>query len=128
MALRRRCLRALGRGRHKASLNFGDCLAYATAASTADSLLYVGDDFRHTNLPSARYRRLRTMSTCHRHLRGYRLARTIHEGPNSPLFELRLRPDARAFAQGSSGRRLEHRAERGVETGGRKRHVAGGAL
>ncbi len=42
-----------GRGRHKAALNFGDCLAYATAASTGDSLLFVGDDFRHTDLPSA---------------------------------------------------------------------------
>ena len=42
-----------GRGRHKASLNFGDCLAYATAAAAGDSLLYVGDDFRHTDLPPA---------------------------------------------------------------------------
>jgi ribonuclease VapC len=43
-----------GRGRHKASLNFGDCLAYATAAVAGDSLLFVGDDFRHTDLPVAR--------------------------------------------------------------------------
>lgn len=42
-----------GRGRHKASLNFGDCLAYATAAVAGDSLLFVGDDFRHTDLPVA---------------------------------------------------------------------------
>jgi ribonuclease VapC len=42
-----------GRGRHKASLNFGDCLAYATAAAAGDSLLFVGDDFRHTDLPVA---------------------------------------------------------------------------
>jgi ribonuclease VapC len=42
-----------GRGRHKASLNFGDCLAYATAAAAGDSLLYVGDDFKHTDLPAA---------------------------------------------------------------------------
>jgi ribonuclease VapC len=42
-----------GRGRHKAGLNFGDCLAYATAASAGDSLLYVGEDFRHTDLPAA---------------------------------------------------------------------------
>jgi ribonuclease VapC len=42
-----------GRGRHKASLNFGDCLAYATAAVVGDSLLFVGDDFRHTDLPVA---------------------------------------------------------------------------
>ena len=40
-----------GRGRHQASLNFGDCLAYATAAVAGDSLLYVGDDFTHTDLP-----------------------------------------------------------------------------
>jgi hypothetical protein len=46
------------------------------------------------------------------------LARTIHEGPNSPPFGFRLRPECRAFAQDSPGRRLEHRAERGVETGG----------
>lgn len=40
-----------GRGRHKAGLNFGDCLAYATASAAGDSLLYVGDDFKHTDLP-----------------------------------------------------------------------------
>lgn len=43
-----------GRGRHKASLNFGDCLAYATAAAAGDALLYVGRDFRQTDLPAAR--------------------------------------------------------------------------
>lgn len=42
-----------GGGRHKAALNFGDCLAYATAAAAGDSLLFVGDDFRHTDLPPA---------------------------------------------------------------------------
>ena len=41
-----------GRGRHKAGLNFGDCLAYAAAAVAGDSLLYVGDDFKHTDLPA----------------------------------------------------------------------------
>jgi ribonuclease VapC len=41
-----------GRGRHKAGLNFGDCLAYATAAAAGDALLYVGDDFKHTDLPT----------------------------------------------------------------------------
>lgn len=45
--------RRYGRGRHKASLNFGDCLAYATAAAAGDSLLFVGDDFTHTDLPPA---------------------------------------------------------------------------
>ena len=39
-----------GRGRHKAALNFGDCLAYATAAIAGDALLFVGDDFRHTDI------------------------------------------------------------------------------
>ena len=44
--------RMYGRGRHKAGLNFGDCLAYATAAIAGDVLLYVGDDFTHTDLPA----------------------------------------------------------------------------
>jgi ribonuclease VapC len=39
-----------GRGRHPASLNFGDCLAYAAAATAGDTLLYVGDDFPQTDL------------------------------------------------------------------------------
>jgi ribonuclease VapC len=43
-----------GRTRHNASLNFGDCLAYATAAVADDSLLFVGDDFRHTDITAAR--------------------------------------------------------------------------
>lgn len=42
-----------GRGRHRASLNFGDCLAYATAAVAGDSLLFVGDDFSHTDITPA---------------------------------------------------------------------------
>jgi ribonuclease VapC len=41
-----------GRGRHKAGLNFGDCLAYATAMVAGDLLLYVGGDFAHTDLPA----------------------------------------------------------------------------
>jgi ribonuclease VapC len=48
-----RAFERYGRGRHKASLNFGDCLAYASAAVAGDSLLFVGDDFRHTDLRSA---------------------------------------------------------------------------
>lgn len=42
-----------GRGRHRASLNFGDCLAYATAAVAGDALLFVGDDFIHTDITPA---------------------------------------------------------------------------
>lgn len=39
-----------GRGRHAAALNFGDCLAYATARLAGEPLLCTGDDFRHTDL------------------------------------------------------------------------------
>lgn len=42
-----------GRGRHRAALNFGDCLTYATAKSLGDSLLFVGDDFAHTDIAPA---------------------------------------------------------------------------
>ena len=42
-----------GRGRHKASLNYGDCLAYAAAAVAGDTLLFVGDDFTHTEIVAA---------------------------------------------------------------------------
>ncbi len=40
-----------GKGRHRANLNFGDCLAYAVAVLAGRPLLYVGDDFRHTDVP-----------------------------------------------------------------------------
>jgi len=42
-----------GRGRHRAALNFGDCLSYAAAAVAGDDLLFVGDDFRKTDIPPA---------------------------------------------------------------------------
>ncbi len=42
-----------GRGRHAAALNFGDCLAYATAAVRQDTLLFTGDDFTHTDIVPA---------------------------------------------------------------------------
>jgi len=45
-------LAKFGRGRHPAGLNFGDCLAYATARSLGDSLLFVGDDFTKTDIPA----------------------------------------------------------------------------
>src|SRR6185369_1990051 len=34
-----------GKGRHRAGLNFGDCLAYATARVARQPLLCCGDDF-----------------------------------------------------------------------------------
>jgi ribonuclease VapC len=42
-----------GKGRHPASLNFGDCFAYALAKAQAAPLLYVGNDFGKTDLSSA---------------------------------------------------------------------------
>ncbi len=42
-----------GRGRHRAALNFGDCMTYAVARIAGDALLCVGDDFALTELPIA---------------------------------------------------------------------------
>lgn len=39
-----------GRGRHPAALNFGDCLAYATAAVAGLPLLYTGNDLRKAGM------------------------------------------------------------------------------
>jgi ribonuclease VapC len=43
--------RDFGKGSgHKASLNFGDCFAYALARSTGEPLLFKGNDFGHTDI------------------------------------------------------------------------------
>lgn len=42
-----------GKGRHAAGLNFGDCLAYATASVAAQPLLCKGGDFAQTDLALA---------------------------------------------------------------------------
>jgi ribonuclease VapC len=42
-----------GKGRHLAALNFGDCLTYAVTRLSGQPLLFVGDDFSKTDLPSA---------------------------------------------------------------------------
>jgi ribonuclease VapC len=42
-----------GRGRHRAGLNYGDCLTYAVASLADEPLLFVGDDFTHTDLVAA---------------------------------------------------------------------------
>jgi ribonuclease VapC len=39
-----------GKGRHRAALNMGDCLAYACAKANGARLLYTGEDFRKTDL------------------------------------------------------------------------------
>ena len=41
-----------GKGFHAAALNFGDCFVYEVAAAHGGRLLFVGDDFSHTNLKS----------------------------------------------------------------------------
>ncbi len=45
--------RRFGRGRHAAALNFGDAMTYAAARLAGDTLLFVGDDFRETDLDPA---------------------------------------------------------------------------
>lgn len=42
-----------GEGRHRAGLNFGDCLAYAVARVAHEPLLCTGDDFAQTDLELA---------------------------------------------------------------------------
>jgi ribonuclease VapC len=39
-----------GKGRHPARLNYGDCMAYATAKVAGAPLLFVGDDFAKTDI------------------------------------------------------------------------------
>ncbi len=45
--------RLWGKGVHPASLNFGDCFAYALAKVRDCALLYVGDDFSKTDIARA---------------------------------------------------------------------------
>ena len=42
-----------GKGRHAAGLNIGGCCAYALARIAGEPLLFKGDDFGHTDIPSA---------------------------------------------------------------------------
>lgn len=53
VALARQAYRDYGRGSgHPARLNFGDCFSYALAKERGEPLLFVGDDFAHTDLTS----------------------------------------------------------------------------
>lgn len=46
--------RRFGRGSGSpARLNFGDCFAYALAITTGEPLLFVGEDFTHTDVAAA---------------------------------------------------------------------------
>jgi ribonuclease VapC len=50
----RQAYRDFGKGSgHPASLNLGDCFAYALAAATGEPLLFKGNDFSETDLASA---------------------------------------------------------------------------
>jgi ribonuclease VapC len=42
-----------GKGRHPAALNMGDCFSYACAKRLGVPLLFKGDDFALTDIPSA---------------------------------------------------------------------------
>lgn len=53
----RAAYRRYGRGSgSRARLNFGDCFAYALSITTGEPLLFVGDDFAHTDVARARLR------------------------------------------------------------------------
>ena len=45
--------RRFGKGRHTAGLNFGDCMTYAVASLAGEPLLFLGEDFTHTDLDPA---------------------------------------------------------------------------
>jgi ribonuclease VapC len=50
----RTAYRSFGKGSGSpARLNFGDCFAYALAVDTREPLLFVGDDFTHTDIRPA---------------------------------------------------------------------------
>jgi len=48
--LARQAFSRLGKGRHPAGLNYGDCFAYALAVARGESLLYKGEDFAQTDV------------------------------------------------------------------------------
>ena len=49
----RQAFHDFGKGRHSASLNFGDCFAYALAKATGEPLLFKGGDFKKTDIVPA---------------------------------------------------------------------------
>lgn len=46
----RSAYRSFGNGRHRASLNYGDCFTYALARASGEPVLFKGDDFGHTDV------------------------------------------------------------------------------
>jgi ribonuclease VapC len=51
--LAREVVAKFGKGRHPASLNFGDCCAYALARKTGEPLLFKGHAFSATDISVA---------------------------------------------------------------------------
>ena len=49
----RRAWRRFGKGRHPATLNFGDCFAYSLADVSGEPLLFKGGDFTRTDVQAA---------------------------------------------------------------------------
>lgn len=49
----RLAFRRYGKGRHRANLNYGDCFAYALAATSVEPLLFKGTDFSKTDVTDA---------------------------------------------------------------------------
>jgi ribonuclease VapC len=45
----------LGRGRHRAALNFGDCFSCALSIARGEPLLFVGDGFSKTDVEACRW-------------------------------------------------------------------------
>jgi ribonuclease VapC len=52
-AIARDAFQRLGKGRHPARLNLGDCFAYALARHLDEPLLFKGDDFARSDIRSA---------------------------------------------------------------------------
>jgi ribonuclease VapC len=50
LAIARRAYRQYGKGRHPASLNYGDCFSYALSKQTGEPLLFKGNDFSQTDI------------------------------------------------------------------------------
>src|SRR5438309_772492 len=47
--------RHYGKSNHRASLNFGDCFAYALAKTSGEPLLFKGNDFSQTDIHFIKY-------------------------------------------------------------------------
>jgi len=47
--------RKYGKGRHPAGLNIGDCCSYALAKYSGEPLLFKGEDFSRTDIPSVKW-------------------------------------------------------------------------